>query len=762
MRGVGDPSGYQGNDVLNHPSPPRDPDSLRQRAEKMARDDPRPQGELTAEQARELVDELRVYQAELEIQNEELHQAHEELGLARDRYRTLYDSAPAGYMSTHRNGRILEANDTATTMLGVARDKLLRRHLYAFVAKADQGAFFAHRRALFASGEHQTCEIRLLRGDGSRFEAHLHSAPLIADGGGITGYRTVISDITSRRGAERGWRLADAVVEASVEGIVVLDPQYRILRVNRAFTRLTGFRQADVRCDPIRALVADAGDRDTLDALPPTLERDGAWSGELWLRRQGAEPFPAKVSMAVLRDGLRRITHFALLFEDVTEARRAAEQLHHSAYYDIITGLPNRAMFMEHLAQHAKQAQRSGELLGMLFLDLNRFKQVNDNLGHSTGDVLLRRVGERIAGCVRGSDIVARIGGDEFAILLPAIGDGHGAAHIAEEIHAALATPVDVGATRVLSSASIGIALYPSDTDNLETLYRFADLAMYRAKDAPRGAHRFFDPAMNAHAMEHAGLERELDCAVEEDQFLLHFQPIVAMADGAIVGAEALLRWRHPRLGLLAPSSSPFLRVAEETGQIGPIGSWVLRSACGAAAGWNRGGEQVPYVSINVSPRQLLDTDSFQAIVAEVKGGGLPAARIAIGVTEHTAVRTDGIAAERLGTLRELGMHLAMDDFGTGYSSLSYLRGLPFDILKIDHSFINDFETFPDSAHLVEAIISMAHALGLKVVAEGVETQAQLDFLRERDCDFVQGHLLSPPLPQAGFEALIGRPRAVP
>lgn len=742
--------------MSNRKLPPVDPGSLRQRAERLLHGSQVQEGELTAEQARTLVSELRVYQAELEIQNEELRNTEQRLEEARDRFQDLYDSAPTGYLTVHREGRILEANRTALKQLGTDRRTLLRRRLYAFVAEDDQGIFFAHRRALLGSGEPQACEVRLVRTGGVEFEAHLHSAVLRADGGKITGYRTVISDLTSRRAAERGWRLADALVEASLDGIVVFDAGRRIVRVNRAFTALTGFCLEDVHRSSPRKLMGDAGG-EPFGALAAQLEREGRWSGELRLYRKNGEAFPAKVSMTALRDALGRITHFALAFEDVTEGKRAEAQLRQSAYYDAVTGLSNRAMFMERLHQHALEAQRHGEMVGLLFLDLNRFKQVNDNLGHSVGDVLLRRVAERLAECVRESDTVARIGGDEFAIVLPAIADSNDAGRVAEKIRTALTTPVDLGRTRILSSVSIGIALYPTDTEDLEVLYRYADLAMYRAKESPRGTHRFFAPAMNARAMQYAELERELEEAIAGKQLLLHYQPIYAVDGGGIAGAEALLRWQHPRLGLLTPTGSPFLRVAEETGQIGPIGSWVLRSACAAAAGWpSRTGAHAPIVSINVSPQQLLDAEGFQGMLGVLESGGVPAARIAIEITEEAAVRREDDGAKRLGTLRQLGMHLAMDDFGTGYSSLSYLRNLPFDILKIDHAFIRDFDAGPESAHLLEAIISMAHGLRLKVIAEGVETQAQLDFLREHGCDFVQGHLLSPPLPQAGFEALIG------
>lgn len=680
---------------------------LRRRADDRLTLEEKAVGELTVDEARELIHELRVHQIELELQNEELREAQHELEIARDRFKSLSDFAPVGYITFNAEGRIVEGNLTAARMFGIPRPALKAGRLYRFVAEADRAVFFDHRRALFETGEQQTCEVRVVREDQSTFEALLESLPALGPDG-KSAYRTVISDITARKKAEWGWRLADAIVDAANEGIVVLDPEWRIIRVNRAFTKMTGLSAEAVYGKDLEVVTASEYAGEVLDVLGARLRDEGEWEGEMWCRRRGGLAFPAWISFTAIRDERGNATHFAGLLVDITETKHAEEQMRHQAYHDVVTGLPNRSLFAERLSHAAKAAHRHGSMFGLLFLDLDRFKQVNDQLGHEAGDAALREVASRLAACVRENDTVARIGGDEFAVVLLDIEQAQSVATVADKILSALSEPIHVGDAEMVCGASIGIALYPGDSEDLDTLGRYADIAMYRAKDVGRNRYRFFAGGMTERALRHDRLERELGQALERDEFVLHYQPIVRVASSQVIGAEALLRWRHPQQGLLGPDR--FLAVSEDTGQIHPLGDWVLRSACRDSIEW-RGEEESggPFVSINLSARQLHRAEDLDGIVERLRECGLPPERMTIEVTERGTIDSEHAGLERLMGLKQLGVRLAVDDFGTGQSALGYLRRFPFDIVKIDRSFVSEVERSLEAAHLVEAIIAMAH-----------------------------------------------------
>lgn len=435
-----------------------------------------------------------------------------------------------------------------------------------------------------------------------------------------------------------------------------------------------------------------------------------------------------------------------------TERRRALESVARAeqvAYHDPLTGMPNRALFFDRLNVALAHAARHKHKLAVLFLDLDRFKHVNDSLGHTLGDELIREASLRLKKCMRSEDTVARFGGDEFLLLLRIVGRIEDAGRVAQKILESISQPYHLGKSEIITTASIGIAIYPTDGTDAETLVRNADAAMYRAKESGRDATRFYAPAMNANSLEELELESDLRRALERKQLALHYQPLIDLGTGRIYGLEALIRWEHPKLGLLAPDR--FIPIAESTGLIIPIGNWVIREACRQIKAWHRmlGIELV--VSVNLSPRQFEQADLPGLVRAAFEEAALRPRFLELEITESHAMADVEKSIRILGELKSLGVRLAIDDFGTGYSSLSYLKQFPVDTLKLDRSFVREI-TVPEDGAIARGIIAMAHSLNLRVLAEGVETLGQLEFLKEHACDRLQGYLFSRPLPALAFE----------
>ncbi|MFA6955145.1 MAG: EAL domain-containing protein [Thermoanaerobaculia bacterium] len=451
----------------------------------------------------------------------------------------------------------------------------------------------------------------------------------------------------------------------------------------------------------------------------------------------------------VLEAGLALTIAFHRSELDRRRALAAVAQAEELAYHDVLTGLPNRALFFDRLNVALAHAARHRHKLAVLFLDLDRFKNVNDSLGHTAGDEMIREASLRLNRCMRNEDTVARFGGDEFIILLRIVGRIEDAGRVAQKVLETISQPYRIGAREIVTTASVGIALYPADGTDAETLVRNADSAMYRAKEAGRDVSRFYAPAMNAYALEELELESDLRRALERKQLSLHYQPLIDVVEGRIFGLEALIRWEHPKLGLLTPDR--FIPVAESTGLIVPIGNWVIREACRQIKEWHRllGIELV--VAVNLSPRQFEQPDLPGQVRAAVEAAGLRPRFLELEITESHAMADVGKSIRILRELKTLGVRLAIDDFGTGYSSLSYLRQFPVDTLKLDRSFVREI-TVPEDGAIARGIIAMAHSLSLRVLAEGVETLGQLEFLKEHACDRLQGYLFSRPLPAPAFE----------
>ena len=547
--------------------------------------------------------------------------------------------------------------------------------------------------------------------------------------------------------------LAAGVFAHTFEGIMITDAAGTILSVNPAFTAITGYSAAEAIGRTPRLLRSHHQDERFYQEMWSVLAASGEWRGELWNRRKNGEAYLQWTSITTILDAEGQPFRRIAVMTDITEMRRKDEHIRHQAYHDALTSLPNRMLLQNRLEHALKAARRDTTRLALLFIDLDRFKVINDSLGHFVGDELLRQAAHRLTNCVRAGDTVSRQGGDEFVILAD-IASSADAAHIAEKVIAEISAPFSIQGQALHVGASVGISLYPEDGSDAATLLRSADVAMYAAKQAGRGTLRLYDTGMNERAQHRLRLEAALRRAIERKEFELFYQPKVCLADGHYSGMEALIRWHDPEFGLVSPAS--FIPLAEETGLIVPIGDWVLATACAQMRRWLDAGRIAGPIAVNVSARQLNDPELSSRVEDILKRHGLAGSHLQIEVTESTVMADPDLAIEALGRIAALGIAIAVDDFGTGYSSFNYLKRLPISLLKVDRSFVTDIGVSREDEEIVTAIVQVAHALRLQVVAEGVETPQQAEFLSRLGCHFAQGYLYAKPLPLADFEKLVG------
>lgn len=562
-----------------------------------------------------------------------------------------------------------------------------------------------------------------------------------------------MAEQASRRRAESLLRLQGEAIEAAANAIFITDRAGRIEWCNAAFTRLSGWTAAEARRRPARRLLAgrDLRDRRLMEAVA----NGRPWHGELSLRRKDGTLYIVDQTLTPIADDKGRVAHYVVVQEDVTERRQAEERIRFLSNHDALTALPNRLLYREHLQRAVARARAERSGLGVLFLDLDDFSHYNDVLGHDGGDRLLLLVVERLMATGRGVDTIARVGGDEFAVVLEDHSGGEAAAEMAQAMLDAVIRPFEINGHEVQIGASVGIALYPMDGEDAEALMKNADVAMYRAiHEAPNG-YRFFTPTMDSELTERRRLEADLRRAAMRGELVLHYQPIVTVADRTIAGFEALVRWNHPEHGMIPPGR--FIPLAEENGMIAPIGEWVLGEACRQARAWADEGLPAVPIAVNLSAVQMKRHDLPLLVRRLLTEARLPPGRLELELTE-TAMMEDAVAAGRvLSDVKAMGLGLAVDDFGTGYSSLGRLKRFPVCKLKIDRSFVADVAENDSDRAIARAIISLAHALDLKVVAEGVETEAQLAVLQAEQCDCVQGFLFSPGVPADQAAALLRR-----
>lgn len=568
--------------------------------------------------------------------------------------------------------------------------------------------------------------------------------PLLNEQGDVYAVCGISQDISERKKAEERLRLTQRVVDETVEGIIITNADTVIVDVNPAFSNITGYARDEVIGHKPNLMSSGRHDKLFYKELWNQLLHTGQWTGEIWDRRRNGEIYPKWLSISAIYDEFNQVANYVGVFSDISQVKETERQLEHMAHYDALTGLPNRILFQDRLRRALVRHRRHGQKGALLFIDLDRFKQVNDTLGHEKGDDLLIEATARLLDCVREDDTVARLGGDEFTVVLNELEDAERARDVAERIIHRLEDPFTLSGNEAFISASIGIVLFPADGDNIETLTRNADMAMYEAKNKGRATYTFFNESMNARILERMTLETGLRAASINDELRLFYQPKLDIRNGRIVSTEALVRWMHPERGLLSPDL--FIPLAEETGLILDIGRWVMVEACRQARLWiDEHGLTLP-VAINISARQFADPFLADDIARAMDQYALEPFMIAIEITESMIMGDVDRAVAVLQRLKRLGLHISIDDFGTGYSSLNQLRRLPVDELKIDRTFVKDIPENTGDMEIVTAVLAMAKSLNLSVVAEGVETLAQLDFLREQGCEQAQGFLIGRPV----------------
>lgn len=658
-------------------------------------------------------------------------------------YRAL-EQSPASVVITDTGGNIEYVNPKFEEITGYTSEEVLGQNPRVLKSGDKTEEEYKNLWDTILAGRVWRGQFHNKRKDGSIYWEAASISPVRDEAGTITHFIAVKEDITARKRAEDQLRMNATVFETTTEAIMVTDENNVIKTVNPAFARITGFEPEDVVGKNPKLLSSGRHDREFYDQMWRALKKRGYWSGEIWNRRKDGSVYPEWLSLAAIYDDQGRIREHVGVFSDITQRKQNEEQIRRQANYDALTGLPNRSLLVDRLASSLKSAYRESWRVALLFVDLDRFKEVNDSLGHVVGDKLLQLVAERLIGCVRETDTVSRFGGDEFVIVLEDIQQANDVAEIAKKILHAMGKSFPLAGREVFVGASIGITLYPDDTDDADSMLRNADMAMYRAKDAGRNNYQFFTLAMNEQVQQRIELEQDLRQALKKEQLELFYQPLVAAADGRMVAVEALIRWHHPQRGLVAPDQ--FIPLAEETGLIGPIGYWTLHAACAQGVAWRQQGLDL-VVNVNLSSRQLMLGLEVKQVQAVLQEHGLQADRLHLEITEGLMMEGNGETVQWMNEVRDLGVGLSVDDFGTGYSSLSYLKRFPLHTLKIDREFVRDLPQDQGDASLVRAIVAMAYSLGLEVVAEGVETREQLDFLRQTGCDVVQGYYFSKPLP---------------
>jgi len=674
----------------------------------------------------------------------------------------IIDTALDAVIQMDRQGRITGWNKQATHIFGWEYDEVIGRVLSETIIPEN------YREA------HQKGMQRVLQGGGSKvLDSRIEIEGLHKDGHilfvelAVTRikiseqleFSAFIRDVSQRKREEEQLRLAAKVFESTSEAILITDVNNNIVALNEAFTNMTGYGLEDIYGQNPSLLSSGQHDDAFYWEMWQSINDDGIWQGEIVDKHKSGELYDKLMTINVVKNEQGALTHYVSISSDISERKEYDKNVHLLAYYDVLTGLPNRTLLRDRLGQMIASAHRGNGQFALLFLDLDRFKYINDSMGHSVGDKLLQSVAQRLESCVREGDTVSRIGGDEFIILLRETGE-EGVGLVADKLLKSLATPFDLNGQMISTYASIGIALYPAHSTEIDVLMKNADAAMYSAKENGRNNYKFFTPEMHFRANRVFQMEKDLRIALDQDQFTLVYQPQVDLMTGKICGAEALLRWKHPEQGFISPAD--FIPVAEETGQIIAIGEWVLRTACWRFASWQKQGMQMFPIAVNLSILQLRQQNLAAIVEATLEETGLAPENLELEITEGIMMGDTKLAMGFLTRMHELGVKMSIDDFGTGFSSLSYLKNLPVHKLKIDQSFVRDIETDASDAAIVRSIIGLGHRLGLKVIAEGVETLEQLDFLRIRGCDEVQGYFFSRPLTAGDFVKFVNSEPKLP
>jgi diguanylate cyclase (GGDEF)-like protein/PAS domain S-box-containing protein len=671
------------------------------------------------------------------------------------RFRAITDTARDAIITIDTSGKIVSWNRGAESIFGYAHDEIIGQPLTIIMPvryrKLHEEAVEHWSKSGTTRHSGTPMEIFGLCKDGTEIALEiLLSNWNIEDRSHVTG---IVRDISKRKDAEARLRQAEAVFDNAMEGIIVTDATSNILSVNHAITEITGYCEEELIGQSPRIWKSDRHDDFFFRSMWLELAQTGEWRGEIWNRHKNGGPFPCWQTIRAIKDDAGEITHYISIMSDISAVKASQEKAEYLAHHDPLTGLPNRILFHARLEHALTIAQRETHMAAILFMDLDRFKHINDSLGHAVGDSVLQEVAKRLQHAVREEDTVARIGGDEFPILLEHINDPAEATIVADKLLLAFSEPLDVPPHRLHLSPSIGISLYPADAGDYATLLRNADTAMYRAKAKGRNTYQFYSASFTEEAEKRVELETRLRHAIKHKEFTLFYQPQYDILTGRLTGAEALIRWQPPDSDMISPDH--FIPLAEETGLILEIGRWVLHTACLQMREWRHIGLEIDQVSVNIAGKQLQHGAFMEEIELILRETGCSPEWLEIEITEGFIMQRTEQAISYLSTLRDMGIGVAIDDFGTGYSSLSYLKRLPLTKLKIDKSFIMDIPDDADDLAISKAIIALGQSLQLKVIAEGVETGEQRSFLLTEGCDEAQGYLFSRPVPAAELTKIL-------
>jgi diguanylate cyclase (GGDEF)-like protein/PAS domain S-box-containing protein len=668
-----------------------------------------------------------------------------ELAAARQRTEHILDSLDTGVLLfDKRSARICDCNAAAARMFGRSREEI--RQTDPADLHSDQAAFDAFNtlaRDTLREGDHFSAETTGRRADGSSFPVDVRIRQLKGDATGQA-FVAVVTDLTRQHEYEQSLSLARQVFDNAAEAVMITDANNKIVSVNAAFTRITGWSAEESVGRNPSFLSSGKQGAEFYHEMWQILRDTGVWQGEVVNRRHSGQYYPEWLSISTVRNRQGFITHYLAIFSDITERKRTEGLIHRYSWFDSLTDLPNKALLIDRIAQSISTAQNEGRSLYLIAINLNRLKQINDSLGHRTGDEVLKMVAERLVAGTREGDTVSRVTGDDFVVLMPRLGQPHRAMNLTERLLESINTPFDIGTSSIHITANAGIAAFPTDGNDPEILMQNADSALNHARTLGSNQVVFFEPHMNASILEKMQLHNELTGALARHEFVLHFQPQANLDNGKLAGLEALIRWNHPTRGMVPPGL--FIPVAEELGLIIPIGEWVIGEACRCLAGWHKAGHPGLLVAVNLSAHQFSHPALVDAVNAAIVRHGIPPACLELEITEGVAMHDADEVLARLQNLKAIGVKISIDDFGTGYSSLAYLRRFPVDKLKIDQSFIHDMTDSTEATSIVRAVIALGHGLALRVIAEGVETDAQRDALRGLGCDEIQGYLLSRPI----------------
>jgi diguanylate cyclase (GGDEF)-like protein/PAS domain S-box-containing protein len=665
----------------------------------------------------------------------------------------IVEQSSVSIETTDVNGVITYANQHFIDGTGFELSEVVGKKPSILKSGYHNVALYDDLWATITAGKHWVGEFYNKRKNGETFWERANIYPLKNTKNEISSYVAIKEDITQLKEDEKKLRLASTVFQTATEAVMINDANNLIVAVNHAFTLITGYSEAEVLGENPILLSSGHHDVNFYKEMNTELTSKGKWQGEICNRRKNGEVYYEWLSITALKNKTGELESYVSLFSDITKRKQAEDKIYHQANYDYLTGLANRNLFIDRFEQSIAVAKREDKSVALLFIDLDGFKNVNDTFGHSKGDLLLKYAAQRIESVVRTSDSVARLSGDEFAVMLCGDNDVYSNEKVAAKVLAELAAPFQLVEKEAHISASIGIAIFPDDGHFSEDLLANADSAMYKAKEKGKNNVQFFTKEMDIKAQQRRSLEVELRQAIKNNELVLHYQPIHDIKTGKVVSAEALIRWLHPQRGLIPPIE--FIPLAEDIGFIVDIGDWVLEQACNQAQMWQTQWTFAPKISVNISSAQLHRADFFDKLKHVLTQSQLPPELLTLEMTESLLIEEDINTLAKLRTIRDFGIALSIDDFGTGYSSLSYLKRFPISILKIDRAFIKDITVNSEDEALTCAILSIAQSLNLKVVAEGVEEKAQCDLLAKHNCQFVQGYFFSKPIPAEVFAAYI-------